>query len=271
MPNPPAGTPAVASNSPSPNRRAPGRTLPISLGLATLVGTFAVLEMLLRIGVVNKYVVPLPSDVVLALERIIVEENVLTRMRETAYEMSLSCIFVILVGVPIGTLLYRWSALRRAVMDWVAALAAAPLVLAFPLFLVIFGRSPATVIVMSVITGLAPIIIKTTEGLVAVRPVLINVGRSLKMSDRQMFWKILLPAALPTVFSGIRLSWTFVLISVVGIEFLINLGGLGQLINDLAERYDLPGTYAAISFVILVSVAFFMILERVETWLRPAK
>ena len=141
----------------------------------------------------------------------------------------------------------------------------------YPLFLVIFGRSPATVIVMSVITGLAPIIIKTTEGLVAVRPVLINVGRSLKMSDRQMFWKILLPAALPTVFSGIRLSWTFVLFSVVGIEFLINLGGLGQLINDLAERYDLPGTYAAISFVILVSVAFFMILERVETWLRPAK
>ena len=40
---------------------------------------------------------------------------------------------------------------------------------------------------------------------------------------------------------------------------------------DLAERYDLPGTYAAIGFVILVSVAFFMLLERVEQWLRPAK
>jgi len=157
------------------------------------------------------------------------------------------------------------------VLDWVAAMAAAPLVLAFPLFLVMFGRSPTTVIVMSVITGLAPIIMKTTEGLLGVRPVLINVGRSLKLSDAQMFRMILLPAALPTIFSGIRLSWTFVLISVVGIEFLINLGGLGQLINDLSERYDLPGTYGAIGFVILVSVAFFMILERVETWLRPAK
>ena len=85
-----------------------------------------------------------------------------------------------------------------------------------------------------------------------------------------MFWKILFPAALPVIFSGIRLSWTFVLISVVGIEFLINLGGLGQLINDLAERYDLPGTYAAISFVILVSIVFFVLLERLEKWLRPA-
>ena len=247
------------------------RALPILLGASTLIGAFVALELLLRYGVVNKYVVPLPSQVLMSLERIVVEENILGRMRETAWEMFVSCIAVIILGVPLGALLYRWRPLRRAVLDWVAAMAAAPLVLAFPLFLVMFGRSATTVIVMSVITGLAPIIIKTTEGLLGVRPVLINVGRSLKMTDAQMFRMILLPAALPTIFSGIRLSWTFVLISVVGIEFLINLGGLGQLINDLSERYDLPGTYGAIGFVILVSVAFFMILERVETWLRPAK
>lgn len=251
--------------------RNPARShaLPVALGLTTLVGAFVILEFLLRFGLVNRFIVPFPSDVVLSLTRIILEEDVLTRARETGYEMMVSAVAVIVVGVPIGMTLYRYRALRRAVLDWVAALAAAPLVLAFPLFLVIFGRSSLTVIVMSVITGLAPIIMKTTEGLQSVRPVLINVGRSLKMSQTQMFLKILLPAALPVIFSGIRLSWTFVLISVVGIEFLINLGGLGQLINDLAERYDLPGTYAAISFVILVSIAFFVILERFEKWLRP--
>ncbi len=61
----------------------------------------------------------------------------------------------------------------------------------------------------------------------------------------------------------------FALINIVGTEFLINFGGLGQLIEDLAERYDLGGTYAAICFVILVSVLFFMALEKVERWLRP--
>ena len=61
----------------------------------------------------------------------------------------------------------------------------------------------------------------------------------------------------------------FALINVVGVEFLINYGGLGQLIEDLAERYDLAGTYAAICFVILVSVLFFVALERIERWLRP--
>jgi ABC-type nitrate/sulfonate/bicarbonate transport system permease component len=242
----------------------------MAVGFGTLVAAFVLLEVLLRAGIVNRYIVPLPSDVLLSLERIIVEEGVVSRIRETGFEMLVSCLSVIVIGVPIGTALYRYRALRRAIEDWVAALAAAPLVLAFPLFLVIFGRSSTTVIVMSVITGLAPIIIKTTEGLLSVRPVLINVGKSLKLTQRQMFMKILMPAALPVIFSGIRLSWTFVLISVVGIEFLINLGGLGQLINDLAERYDLPGTYASIGFVILVSIVFFMLLERLEKWLRPA-
>ena len=60
------------------------------------------------------------------------------------------------------------------------------------------------------------------------------------------------------------------MINIVGVEFLINFGGLGQLINDLAERYDLPGTYAAICFVILTSIGFFVAAERLEQWLSPA-
>jgi len=55
----------------------------------------------------------------------------------------------------------------------------------------------------------------------------------------------------------------------VGVEFLINFGGLGQLINELAERYDLAGMYAAICFVILVSISVFLLTERLERWLRP--
>jgi ABC-type nitrate/sulfonate/bicarbonate transport system permease component len=62
----------------------------------------------------------------------------------------------------------------------------------------------------------------------------------------------------------------FALINVVGVEFLINFGGLGHLINELAERYDLAGTYAAICFVVLVSVLFFMATERAERWLTSA-
>jgi ABC-type nitrate/sulfonate/bicarbonate transport system permease component len=68
---------------------------------------------------------------------------------------------------------------------------------------------------------------------------------------------------------GLRLGLIFCLINIVGVEFLINLGGLGAAINEFAERYDLAGTYAAIFFVILTSVIFFIATERIERWLRP--
>ena len=163
----------------------------------------------------------------------------------------------------------RFNLLQRACETWVAAFASAPLVLTYPLFMVIFGRNAWTIIMMGFLSALPPVILKTIEGISGTRKVLVNVGRSFNLTATQQFWKILFPAALPTIFVGIRLGLIFALINVVGTEFLINFGGLGQLINDLAERYDLAGTYAAICFVILVSVLFFMALEKAERWLRP--
>jgi NitT/TauT family transport system permease protein len=142
-------------------------------------------------------------------------------------------------------------------------------VLAYPLFMVIFGRNALTIIMLGFVAALPPVILKTIEGISGTRKVLVDVGRSFNLTGSQQFWKILLPAALPTIFVGVRLGLIFALINVVGVEFLINYGGLGQLIEDLAERYDLAGTYAAICFVILVSVLFFMVLEKIERWLRP--
>jgi ABC-type nitrate/sulfonate/bicarbonate transport system permease component len=247
------------------------RRTPELFGVAAIAASVLVFEALIRGGIVNRYIIPPPSDIFLAFERVIVEEHILQRCGVTAMEMIIAGGASVLVGVPIGALLYRSALWRRAMEDWIGALAAAPIVLAFPLFLVLFGRSPKTIIVMGFVHGLAPIILKTVEGLASTRKVLINVGRSLKMTQSQMFWKILFPSALPVIFTGIRLSWTFVLITIVGVEYLINLGGLGQLINELAERYDLPGTYAGICFVVLVSVLFFVILERVEAWLQPGR
>jgi NitT/TauT family transport system permease protein len=160
--------------------------------------------------------------------------------------------------------------LRLACETWVAALASAPLVLMYPLFLVIFGRSAMTMVMIGFVAALPPVILKTVEGLAGTRRVLIDVGRSFKLTQSQQFWKILFPAALPSMFVGIRLGLIFALINIVGVEFLINFGGLGQLINELAERYDLPGTYAAICFVVLVSVCLFAVTGWIERWLRPA-
>jgi NitT/TauT family transport system permease protein len=245
------------------------RVAPAALGVGTLVAFLIAVEILIRIGAINNYIVPTPIQAMSAFERIILDEDIGARFLLTFTEAFTAGIMITVMGVLAGVLLYRFDLLRRATETWIAALASAPTVLMYPLFLVIFGRSAWTIIMMGFVAGLPPVILKTIEGLVTTRRVLVDVGRSFNLDRMQLFTKILLPAALTTIFVGVRLGLIFTLINVVGVEFLINFGGLGQLINDLAERYDLPGTYAAIFFVILVSVCFFVTIERVERWLRP--
>jgi NitT/TauT family transport system permease protein len=246
------------------------RHFPALLGLGSLTAFVLLIELLIRTDVISRFIVPAPSEIMAALPRIIMEEHVLSRFALTAGEALVASLLVGVFGIAGGVVLYRYTLLRMATETWVAAIAAAPLVLMYPLYLVIFGRDVTTIIMMGFTAGLAPVVLKTLEGLSGTRRVLINVGRSFRLTPSQQFWKILFPAAMPTVFVGLRLGLIFALINIVGVEYLINFGGLGQLINDLAERFDVPGTYAAIGFVILVSICVFALTERLERWLRLA-
>lgn len=240
-----------------------------AVGFASLVVLLLAAEILIRGGVISRYIVPPPSEIIGSFYRIVTQEHIVSRFLLTAAECLTAGLMITVFGIAGGVLMHRFKLLQQAVETWVAAMASAPVVLCYPLFMVIFGRSAWTIIMIAFIAALPPVILKTVEGISSTRKVLVNVGRSFNLSPVQQFWKILLPAALPTIFVGLRLGLIFALINIVGVEFLINYGGLGQLIEDLAERYDLPGTYAAICFAILVSVVFFMALEKIERWLRP--
>ena len=245
------------------------QVVPVVFGFACLGAFIVLIEMLIKHGWINRFIVPLPSEIFGSFGRIIVEESVPSRFLLTAGEALAASLLLTIVGISLGVLLHRIQLVRLATETWIAAMASAPLVLMYPLFLVIFGRSAWTMIMIGFVAALPPVILKTLEGLTGTRAVLINVGRSFKLTPSQLYWKILFPAALPNIFVGVRLGMIFALINIVGVEFLINFGGLGQLVNELSERYDLPGTYAAICFVILVSVLFFIGTERIERWLRP--
>ncbi|MGI8526254.1 MAG: ABC transporter permease [Pseudolabrys sp.] len=239
------------------------------VGVGAIIVLLLFTEVVIRIGWLSRFIVPPPSEILGSFGRLFIEENIVSRFFFTAGECLTAGVMITVCGVGIGVVMQRYRLLQQAYETWVAALASAPFVLMYPLFMVIFGRNARTIIMMGFVSALPPVILKTIEGISGTRRVLINVGRSFNLSGAQQFWKILFPAAMPTIFVGVRLGLVFALINIVGTEFLINFGGLGQLISDLAERYDLAGTYAAICFVILVSVLFFMALEKVERWLRP--
>jgi NitT/TauT family transport system permease protein len=240
--------------------------------LAGLAGIFvlgALLEAAVANGWVNELIVARPSDAIAAIIPLHQEADLVTNFFVTLGMTAASVAIALCIGIPVGYLLYRREVLGQAYESWLAAAFASPLVLLYPLFLVIFGRTHQTVIIMACIPGAIPIIIQTRQGLLDIRETLINVGRSFNLTPRQMFWKIQFPAAVPNVFNGIRLGVMYTLVTVVAIEYLIDFGGLGRIVSDTYLRIQVPETYASIFFVVIVSVIMYSLFGRIEKWLRP--
>src|SRR4051812_46632895 len=141
------------------------RLLPPLLGLGALILSVFVIELLIRLNVVNRFIVPMPSQIAGAFERVILEEDIphrfIVTLREALWATGLLAVF----GIGIGVLLYRVQLLRDATETWVAAMASAPTVLMYPLFLVIFGRSEKTIIMMGFVAGLPAAVLQNTQEL----------------------------------------------------------------------------------------------------------
>jgi len=242
---------------------------PALAGLAGVAVLLGILEAAIRWGWVNRQIVARPSDAVASLPLLIEEEDIFANFLVTLGMTGAAALIAIGVGVPLGYLLYRRRVLGEAYEGWLAAAFAAPLVLLYPLFLVIFGRTYFTLIIMGFIPGSIPIILQTRAGLSSVPRTLVNVGRSFHVTSRALFWKIMFPHAVPYIFNGVRLGVMYSLVNVVAIEYLTDFGGLGRIVSNTYFRYEIPSTYAAILFVIGVSVLFFWGFNRIERWLRP--
>jgi ABC-type nitrate/sulfonate/bicarbonate transport system permease component len=244
--------------------------LPPVVGVFTLVVLVGAWQALADAGLINRFVAPAPADIAAAFPALFTEENLPLALGQSFGECFAAAAVAVALGVPVGWWLHRSRFAGFAFDNWVANIAAAPLVLLYPLFLVVFGRNAATIVAMAVVAALPPIILKTKEGLDGVRRTLINVGRSFRLSERQIFLRILLPAAAPVITTGLRLALIQALISVIGIEFLIHFGGMGDLIAGLGDRFEVARMFAAICFVLLTSIVFYALGEAIETWLSRA-
>lgn len=241
---------------------------PTAAGLAWLVALLALLELLVGMGWIARWVIAPPSGIYEATIELFSDGVLTDSLALTLALVGVTMAIAIGVGITAGFLLFRFRDFGIAYEPWLGALFASPLPLAYPIFLVLFGRSYTTIVTMALAYATIPIIINTREGLMAVSPVLVNVGRSFNVSSRTMFWKIMFPAAIPTIFAGIRLGLIYGLLAIVAIEFLTDLGGMGRLVSDLNFRFKVPETYSAITLIVLLSALFFVGLARVERWLR---
>jgi len=244
------------------------RRLASHLAAGAIVAGIAVcFEAAARTGLIATYLLPPPSSVLASIPLLFAHEQLAQRLGATIAEVLAGAALGTMAGIFAGWVLHSWYPLRQAFLGWVIGLGAAPLILLYPLLLIFFGRGLAVIVVMSAISAVMPIILKTCEGLDGTSRVQIDVGRSFRLSPTRLFWQIRVPAAFPAILGGIRLGVAYALTGVISTEYLTNYGGLGELITDLADRYEMAAMYGAILFVMVVSAGLLALVEGIETWL----
>jgi NitT/TauT family transport system permease protein len=246
----------------------PAALRPVLWQLGLVAVAVLLLEGAVRGGWVNPFFLAPPTLAGQVLWAELVTGRVLGLVLVTVAEIGVALLAAVSVGLVAGFLLWRYRALGAAYEPLLGAIFASPIILLYPVALVIFGRTSAAVVVVSAVFGLIPVALNTRTAFAHVSPVLVRVGSSMSLSRRQMFRHILVPAAAPTVFSGFRLSLTYILKSVLGLEYVIQVGGLGRWVSDAAYRFAIPEVYAGVLGTLLLSVLFVVAINRGERWVR---
>ena len=165
----------------------------------------------------------------------------------------------------------------NAKMEWFASpvfiiMQAAPLAALIPLIVFAYGIGLTAKTLVVVIMAM-PVIVLNSYAAVRHTPAsLVEMGRAFLGDRRQVITKIILPAASPVIFAGLRLGCAAGFIGAILAELLITPTGIGDLITYNRSIADYPRMYAAILSIILFSVLFIEFLERVEvTLFRPEK
>jgi NitT/TauT family transport system permease protein len=176
----------------------------------------------------------------------------------------------ILIGVPIGVLLGRYWAAEAAFGYYFIGLDATPLVAFLPLFILWFGLHLLVKVIIVFTFSMSPIVMNTWMGVKGVPRTLVEVGKSFVGSETFITRNIVLPYALPSIITGLRLGMGRAVIAMAVAELFTAISGLGGLLIKRSEDYDTAGTFVpAIVFMtmgIVTVTALGWIERRIAPW-----
>lgn len=183
---------------------------------------------------------------------------------ELAVAFAMSVVFGVLIGLPIG--LHRPT--MRTAYPLVLLVYAVPQVTILPLFILYFGLGPAAKIAFGFSHGIFPIIINAVAGVQNVRQVLLQSARAMGATRAQVFWHVILPHMVPSLFAGMRLAMTVTLLGVLLAEFYVSSAGIGYYAKLFAEDLDSDALFALIVVLAAMAVFFNEAVRRAEVRFR---
>jgi ABC-type nitrate/sulfonate/bicarbonate transport system permease component len=228
-------------------------------------------EMAIRSGVFRFEYLPPPSAIAMAFGKLVMTAAVFEETAHTVCAALIAWAIAATIGVVFGGALGLSPVLRAYTMTSVEVLRALPPVALIPVALLLFGFSIQTELVVIAVPGIWPVLIGTMGGVMAAPTRLRDVAESMRFGQAEVFCKILIPGAAPSVLVGCRLSMTISLVLAIVVEMIGNPQGLGYAVVREAMALDRETMFAYVFLIGLLGVFFNGILVAASKMLLPGE
>lgn len=213
---------------------------------------FAIWEALPRLGIVDPFFLP-PLSVVLTAIVSMLQTGELFQHIGASLQRTLAGFFLgFFVSVSLGLIIGWFSRVERFADPLLQGFRQTSALALFPVFILFFGIGEASKIAIIFWGAQWPILLNTISGVKNVDALLIKSARSMGASKLTIFFRVVLPASLPSIFTGARLSATTSILILIAAEMVGAQAGLGFLVFDSQQKFQIPRMYAAILLMSLL-------------------
>jgi NitT/TauT family transport system permease protein len=250
-----------------------GRGLVTVLKRTVAIAAFLVLwQVAPALGWVEPAFLPSFTTVLDALQRLIADGTLWTDITASLHRSLTGFALANAIAIPLGLLIAWYKTVAEVLSPLLTVFLNTAAVALIPVFTLILGIGDLSKIAMITYACFWVVLFNTISGARAVDPLLVKSARSLGLSSFSLFRKVVLPAAVPAIFTGVRLSGAASMMVLITTEFVGAKAGLGYLIISSENNFQIPEMYAGILTISVIGVAFnyaLVLLERRFSRWRP--
>src|SRR3954471_15237518 len=204
-----------------------------------------------------------PSAILEAAVQLLKSGALKKALIESLWPFAIGMVLTVVVGILLGIVIAQWSLLEYILDPFINALYAIPRIALIPLIILWAGLEFSGKVTILVSTAVFPIIVNTHAGIRDVRGSMLEIGKAYCASESQIFFKIILPAALPFIMAGVRLSVGLAIIGIIIAEFFAAISGLGGMIVECSNVFATAKLFVPIILIAIVGV----LLTELVQWL----
>ena len=239
-------------------------------GLMSILGGLLLWELVSRFLIDNALFLAAPSQIAVAIYNLAVTGQLWHHIAVSGIEFVVGYVIASALGIPLGLAMASSLTVKQACQPWVSGLYATPTVALAPLFILWFGIGIWSKVLVIIFLVMFPVTINTEAGLRTTSDRLIEMLRSFGATPRQIFFKVSLPSALPFLLAGLKIGIGRGLIGVVVAELFGSRAGLGRLISQSSDAFNMPELFAGVVVLaaagIVMTAGFGWLETRLVPW-----